>query len=176
MNSYFPVFYNITEWNVCFIGGGKVAERRIETLCRYPCHIYIISGNVTGKIKEKAVQGRVAWIQDKIKEKGGGKQLKYILKQIQKKYKKNFQTNRDFSMIFACTDNRKVNREIYEYCRKKKIPVNIADCKEECDFYFPGILWKEEIVIGAAGNGTDHAKVKNIMDQLREVFYGEKGR
>ena len=79
-------------------------------------------------------------------------------------------------MIFACTDNRNVNRQIYEYCRKKKIPVNTADCKGECDFYFPGILCKEEIVIGVTGNGADHAKVKNIMDQLREVFYGEKGK
>ena len=174
MSSYFPVFYNITGWNLCFIGGGNIAERRIKTLCKYPCHIYVISETVTDPIKEKIAQGRIIWMKEKIKIKGGEKQLKDILKKIKKQYKRNFQDNAKISMIFSCTNNRKINRQIYEYCRKKKIPVNTADCKEECDFYFPGVLWQEDLVIAVTGNGNNHSRVKAVMDQLREVFYGKK--
>ncbi len=173
MNCYFPVFYNITGWNFCFIGGGNVAERRIGTLSAYPCRIYIIADSVTDKIKESIDQEKMIWIREKISSKRG-KQLPYIFEKIRKKYKKYFQYRRNFSMVFACTDDRNVNRQIYEYCRRKKIPVNVADCKEESDFSFPGLLKQEDLVIAVTGNGNNHSRVREAMDQLREVFYGKK--
>lgn len=165
-NSYFPIFYDITGWNICFVGAGRVAERRIKTLQMYPCHIFIISEEATKEIQKMAEQGEVVWVVEKIKE-GNLDKMIHTLKQ---KYPEYFSEQKNFQMMLACTDSRKVNQMICEYCREEKILVNIADNRHQSEFHFPGIIKKEDIVIGVTGNGENHEKVKKIMDRLREVF------
>lgn len=169
-NLYFPVFYNITGWNICFFGAGTVAERRIKTLLKYSCHIFIISKEASEEIRKMEKKGKVVWIAEEIKEEYGKIQIEELLKKIAEQYSQCFSDRKEFSMIFACTNQRSINQEVYEYCRQKAIPVNTADCKEQSDFYFPGLLQWEDVVIGVTGSGKDHKKVKTVMNKLRGIF------
>lgn len=173
-NPYFPLFYDITDWNICFFGAGAVAERRIKTLLKYPCRIYIISEKATKHIMEMVHKGMIIWIQENIKETEGKQQIIRIWKEIkeEKQYKYQiFSKEKMFQIVFACTDKRDINQIIYEYCREQKIDVNVADCREQSDFHFPGLIKKEDFVIAVTGNGKNHKKVKYIMDKLRGLFY-----
>lgn len=171
-NPYFPFFYDITGWNICFFGAGKIAERRIKTLLGYSCKIYIISREATSIIQEMAEKGMVIWIQKELGEVEQGQEIIEIWRELKEKHKNCFLKEENFRVVFACTNNRKINQNIYKYCKNQGIQVNIADCRKQSDFYFPGLLKWKELVIGVVGNGMDHKKVKQVMDKLRELFKG----
>lgn len=170
---YFPMFYNITDWNICFVGAGKVAERRIKGLLSYPCHIFIISKEISEYIRKQQEIGNIIWFKEEIGG-DGGQTIENVFQKIKKIYADYFLERKEFSVVFSCTNQRNVNQEIYYYCKRKNIPVNTADCKEQSDFYFPGLLEWENIVIGVTGNGEDHKKVKAVMDKLRTMFPMDK--
>ena len=85
----------------------------------------------------------------------------------------------DFSfayMVLAATNDWKVNDEIYRVCKEEGIYVNVADNKEKCDFYFPGVYVEDEIVIGITASGQDHKKARKLrlaIEQTLEEMTGE---
>ncbi len=82
-------------------------------------------------------------------------------------------TGREF-LVFAATDENETNAEIVQICRGKGILVNNASDASMCDFFFPSVLRDEEIVIGIAGDGSDHRKVKQIRKKIQDMLKGEK--
>lgn len=170
-NPYFPLFYDITGWNLCFFGAGKIAERRIKILLEYSCRIYIISKEATKAIQSMAEKGAVVWVREEVKKEEGKQQIEKIWEELEGRYQEYFFKEKGFQIVFACTNDRTINQIIYEYCKRRGIEVNVADCKKQSDFYFPGLLRWEELVIGVVGNGNNHKKVKQVMDKLRKLFY-----
>ena len=55
----------------------------------------------------------------------------------------------------------------------KTIPVNTSHKKELCDFYFPGILCQENLVMGFCSGGTDHRKVREIREKVEQILKGD---
>ena len=102
-NSYFPLFYDITDWNICFFGAGAVAERRIKTLLKYPCKIYIISEKATKVIEEMAQKGTLIWIKEEIKMDKGKQQIMETWQNIKRKkqYQKYFLNEEHFFLKFS---------------------------------------------------------------------------
>ena len=54
--------------------------------------------------------------------------------------------------------------------------MNIADDKSKCDFYFPGIYMKDEMVVGITASGLDHHKAKKGPDRHSESHGGSSGK
>ena len=77
-------------------------------------------------------------------------------------------------MILACTDDRELNRSIGDYAKRKKIPVNVCDAREESTFWFPAIAVNDELAMGLVGTGEDHAVVRRAAAALRAVIEDKK--
>lgn len=39
-----------------------------------------------------------------------------------------------------------------------------------CDFYFPGIIRRENLVMGFSSGGQDHRKIKEIREKVENIF------
>ena len=79
----------------------------------------------------------------------------------------------DFDMayrVIAATNDWKLNDEIYRVCKEEGIYVNVADDKSKCDFYFPGIYMKDEVVIGITASGLDHSRAKKVRLAIQEAM------
>ncbi len=50
--SYYPVFLQLEDKIALVVGGGKVAQRKVETLLRYGASIHIVSKVLTDKLKQ----------------------------------------------------------------------------------------------------------------------------
>ena len=72
--------------------------------------------------------------------------------------------------MLAATDDRDLNRNIWKSCREQGIPVNTADDKSLCDFYFPSVIVTEDVVIGINSGGSDPGKVKATRQRLTEYL------
>ena len=73
-------------------------------------------------------------------------------------------------LVLAMTDSRAVNHAVWEEAKKAGAFVNAADCKEECDFYFPGIAAGGGIVAGITAEGENHRLAKEVTGQFRELL------
>lgn len=148
---FFPVFIDLSEKKIIVVGGGTIAERRVKTLLDFAGSILVISPSATDLLRRLSDEGRIEW-----------KQTAYDRGLIQ-----------DADMVLACTDDEKVNGDIHAACRCLGIPVNCSNDRHRCDFYFPGIVRKDNVVIGITASGTDHRRAKEVR-QLVEKALGEE--
>ena len=72
----------------------------------------------------------------------------------------------------AATDDRAVNRAVGEEAKVQGIPVSVADCPEECTFFFPAVCTGENLVAGVIGRGDDHARTARAARAIRSALEG----
>lgn len=144
---YFPLFVNLSGKKIIVFGGGGIACRRIQTLLDFNSLLTVIAPRVHSDIYRLAEDKK--------------------LNLAEKSYEKG--DCRGADLVLAATDSRSVNREIFMECNEYKIPVNVADCKEECDFYFPAIIKENFLVMGITASGNNHKLVKDTAEKLRNL-------
>lgn len=144
----FPLFLSSQGKKVVVIGGGKIATRRIATLVKFGFYVKCVAPFISEEIKEMAVENTLIL-----------KTTKYDKELIKGSY-----------FVLACTDDKKVNEEVWEDCKNLNILVNRCDDKEACDFYFPAIAVNESATVAIVGDGEDHEEVKKIAIAVREVI------
>lgn len=151
---YFPLFVDLSDRDILFIGGGRIAARRIEVLLDYTAGITVVSPEIDRRISDMISRGApVEWK----KKRGEPSDLE----------------GRD--IVFAATDDEKLNEAIGAECRRRKITVNVVSDKKQCDFYFPGIIRRGDTVIGINASGEDHAGAKHMRISIEEML-AEKGK
>lgn len=73
-------------------------------------------------------------------------------------------------LAVAATNDRAVNRAVGAEAKALGIPVNTADCQEECDFFFPAVCVTDSLVAGVTGDGADHRKTAEAARRIRKVL------
>ena len=145
---YFPMFIDLSDKNVVVVGGGNIATRRVKTLLQFTRNVTAIAPKVTEELRGFGTAGYVNLITRPVK-------------------RSDFQTA---YMVIAATNDWKLNDEIYRVCKEEGIYVNIADDKSKCDFYFPGIYMKDEMVVGITASGLDHHKAKKVRIAIQKAM------
>lgn len=56
--------------------------------------------------------------------------------------------------MIAASSDEVLNAKISDYCRQKKIPVNVVDVKDECSFIFPSMLKEGPVNIAISSGGA----------------------
>lgn len=148
MEPYFPIFISLSGEKVTVIGAGAIACRRVKSLLPFGAAITVIAPEVCEELAVLAEEGRV--------------QLK----------KRAYQSG-DLSgsrLAVSAADARKVNHAVYLEAAAAKIPISVADCKEESSFYFPGIAREGPVVAGITASGTDHGLAKQVTAAVRDCL------
>jgi uroporphyrinogen III methyltransferase/synthase len=151
-SNYFPLFVDLTEKKIVVAGGGKIACRRIRTLLQFAEKILLISPEAEPELRQLAAEGRIEWRREPFRR-------ELIL---------------DADMVLACTDDPQVNGEIHAVCRALGILVNVCSDRRKCDFYFPGVVKKDHVVIGVTAGGKDHRKAREVREKIRELMDREE--
>lgn len=144
----FPLFVDLKGKRCIFIGGGKVATRKIETILEFDPQVRVISPQFTSQLIELSNEGKI--ILDR---------RHYTKGDIAGAY-----------LVFACTSHRNVNEEIYLDCMEKGIHVNVADLGEKCTFTFPSIIKRNNFVAGISTSGSFPVFSKNLKSKIEEIL------
>ena len=142
---HFPLFLDLTGKPVVVVGGGAIAHRRVETLMAFGARVTV----VTPEWRQAVVSG-VDW-----------KPRPYAIGDLE-----------GAVLAVAATDSRAVNRAVGEEARALGIPVSVADCPEECTFFFPAVCTGENLVAGVIGRGDDHARTARAARAIRSALEG----
>ena len=144
---YFPMFIDLTDRKIFVAGGGRIARRRIEAFVKFGADIHVAAPRVCPEIALLAGEGKI--------------------KTVLREYRPSDLDGMDFAI--AATDDREVNRAVYEECRKRGIPVNVADDKTLCDFYFPALVLTDDVVIGIGSGGESPGRVKEVRQRIEKL-------
>lgn len=149
MAKRFPVFLDLAGREIHVYGAGRIAARRVETLLAFSPCLTVHAPEASAQLQKAASEGRLF---------------------LRKERYEAGSIRPDVFMVLAATDDPAVNEQICEECRSKGVLVNVCSDQELCDFHFPGIASKGELVIGINAGGQDHRLAKRWTERLqREV-------
>lgn len=138
----FPMFVDLRGKKAVVVGGGAIALRRVGVLLEFGAQVVIISPRC-----QQVPEGVV-----------------YLARAYQPG---------DLAGAFlavAATNDRAVNHQVGQDAKALGIPVSVADCKEECTFFFPAICKGEDLVAGVVSDGSDHKKTARAARAIRSVL------
>lgn len=143
---YFPMFVDLKDQIVLIAGGGKVALRKLQKLTPFGASPTVIAPDILPELA--ALTG-----------------VKF--------YRRAFRPS-DLrprpALVIAATDDRKVNRHISELCRKRHIPVNVADDPALCSFVFPALIQEGDFSAGITTGGASPAASAYFKERLSELL------
>lgn len=153
MNHLFPIFLNLNDQLCLVIGGGKVAERKIYNLLDYGAQIKVISPQICPQIE--------LWAREKLVHL---EQREFFVDDL-----------KDAFIVFAATDDTKLNQEISRLCRSHGALVNAVDDPPCCDFFVPSILRRNSLVVAISTEGKSPAYARRLRRELEEIITREHG-
>ena len=145
-NELYPIFLKVSQLNVLVVGGGNVALEKLSFLLKSSpkANVLMVSKDFDEKVFELAKQYNVSTVN-----------AAYTQLAIKNKH-----------IVIAATNNKLVNKQIYEDAKAQNILINVADTPELCDFYLGGIVTKGNIKIAISTNG----KSPTLAKRLRQIF------
>ena len=78
------------------------------------------------------------------------------------------------ALAVAASDDRAVNAAVGAEARTRHIPVSVADCPEECTFFFPAVCEGGELIAGLISRNGDHRAVAAAAKAVRKTLEGWK--
>ena len=147
----YPVFLQLEDKIALVVGGGKVAQRKVETLLRCGASIHIISKVLTDKLKQLIDSREVRFL--------GEEMMDEFLDGA--------------FIVIAATDDKELNSKVSVSARKRGLLVNAVDQPADCNFIVPSIVRKGDLAIAISTSGKSPALAKKIRKELDGQFGNE---
>ncbi len=151
MDVYYPIFLTITGKRCVVIGGGKIAEGKVDKLLECGAVVTVVSPAMTDKMTERANRNEFTYIK-RTYEKGDIKGVYLAL---------------------VATDDNNVNQAAADEARELGVLVNTADDVKNCDFIAPAIVQRGDLTIAVSTAGRSPAMARRVREELEEIFTAE---
>jgi precorrin-2 dehydrogenase/sirohydrochlorin ferrochelatase len=151
--SYYPVLIQLDGRKVLVVGGGTVAQRKIETLLEYGAVVQVISKELTPRLRKYSDEGKIGFL---------GQQF-------------NEDCLEEAFLVIAATDDPRLNHQVSEKAKEKGLLVNAVDQPSDCNFILPSVLRRGDLLIAVSTSGKSPALAKKVRETLEERFGNEYG-
>lgn len=129
------------------VGGGRVAERKVRSLIGANADVILISPEATPSLMSWATQGQIKW--------------------RRRPYQPT--DHDDCRLVFAATDQKSINEQIYQEANKRGQWVNIVDQPELGNFTVPATVKRGKLTIAISTSGASPSVAQALRCQLEEM-------
>ena len=144
----FPMFLKLTGRNCVVVGGGQLAETKVESLLHAGARVTVIAPEATGKLSQLHQRGIIRW------------------------------NSRAFDagdldgtwMAIAATSDDQTNEQVYRECERRGVLCNAVDQPERCHFYFPSVVQRGDLQIAISTNGKSPSLAQRLRKELEAQF------
>ena len=144
MTTYYPVYLNLRGRRCVIVGGGTVAEGKINRLLDSGAAICVVSPDATPGIRQFVADGAVRWKQREYRE--GDLAGAFI--------------------AIAATNLREVNRSIFEEAETRGVMLNAVDDPPNCSFIAPAIVQRGPVTLAISTGGVSPALARKLRESL----------
>jgi len=130
------------------VGGGAVAERKVEALLGVDARVTVVSPTLTRRLR--------AWVD--------ARSVRHLVGEYR---------NGDVSghaLVFVATDDPALTATVVAEARALHVWVNAADDPARCDFTLPSVLRRGELTVAVSTGGTSPALARTIREELEGYF------
>jgi siroheme synthase-like protein len=139
---WYPIFLDLRDKPVLVVGAGKVGLRKIRGLLEAGARVTVVS-------PESEAHGLpVEW--------------------KRRRFRKSDLKGQ--ALVFAATDDRKVNAAVGAEARRLGIPANIADAPGECDFIVPSRARSGDLQVAVSTSGRNPRRAVELRRKIEELL------
>jgi siroheme synthase-like protein len=146
--SLLPIFVKLRERLVVVVGGGAIAEGKIDGLFAAEARVRVVAPQVTAGITQWIAQGRVEW-----------KAKTFAPEDLDGAY-----------LVIAATSAPGVNEAVFSEADTRGILCNAVDDIEHCHFYYGSVVQRGDLQIAISTNGKSPALAQRLRLQLEKQF------
>lgn len=145
MSAYYPVFLDIRARRCVVVGGGALAEEKVERLEDYGANTVVIAPELTQKLQEMAVQNEIVWINRGYRD--GDLEGAFIA-------------------IVADTSDALVNKAVSTEATARNVPLNVNDVTHLCTWIAPAVVKRGDVIVAASTGGASPALARKFREEL----------
>ena len=154
MNTYYPVYIEMRAQPCVVIGGGKIAEGKVDGLLQAKASVTVIAPELTPHLRSLAEQ----------------KQITHVARA----YQPGDLT--DAFMVICATDQAAINHQVWQEATANHQLVNVVDDTPRCNFIAPSILRKGDLTIAISTSGRAPALAVRLKERLQRELGPEYER
>jgi precorrin-2 dehydrogenase/sirohydrochlorin ferrochelatase len=152
--SLFPLFLKLDGKKCLVVGAGTVALEKIEALLHCHAHVAVVSPKAAPAVRGLSEQGSVDWIVREFKP----------------------DDLSDVQLVIAATNDRGVNRSVFEEAARRSILCNAVDDPPLCDFFCASIVERGDLQIAISTAGKSPALAQRLRREIDAQLDGDLGR
>jgi len=149
-----PIFVNVKDRWVAVVGGGGVAARKAETALRAGARVKVFA----------------PWLDPEFDELRANARLHFMPRTLAA------EDLADCALLFCASADHAQNRQARELAQAARVPCNVADMPELCDFTMPSIVDRSPLVIAVSTTGASPIlgrMIKARLETLLPAAYGQ---
>jgi precorrin-2 dehydrogenase/sirohydrochlorin ferrochelatase len=141
---YYPVLVDLAGRPCVMVGGGIIAERRVDGLLTAGARVTVISPRLTRALAALAAEGRI--------------------EHEAREYREGDLEGAD--LAFVATDAGEVNAAVAREAGERGVWINAADDPARCTFILPALVRRGDLTVAVATGGSSPALARAIREEL----------
>ena len=147
--SLFPMFVKLDGRRCLVVGGGPIAESKVDSLLAAGARVTVVSPALTEKLERLHRQGAFDW-----------HARRFEGTDLQKAF-----------LVIAATSDDATNDAVYREADRTGILCNAVDQPPRCHFYFPAVVQRGDLQIAISTAGRS----PSLAQRLRKEFEAQFG-
>jgi precorrin-2 dehydrogenase/sirohydrochlorin ferrochelatase len=146
--SYYPAFLDLRGRRCLVVGGGEIAERKVNGLLDAAATVCVVSPALTPALSALAGAG--------------------VIDHRARRFRRH--DVRGCVLVVAATGVEEVDASVAAAARRAKALVNVVDVPASCDFILPSVLRRGDLQIAVSTGGNSPALAREIRRSLEAQF------
>lgn len=144
MSNFLPIAINIAGEKILVIGGGQSAWKKIQILKRFDAQVDVVAIDVCEDVIKSGIPYQ------------------------EKAYEKSDLNG--YLMLYSCTNNLELDRQIALDGKEKGVLVNIHDQPDLCQFVSPAIYQQGYMRVAVSSNAEDVFESIRLRDEIKNYL------
>jgi len=128
---YYPAFLDLAGRRCVVVGGGEVAERKVEMLLACGAEVTVVSPQMTARLAFLSRQGSIHH-----------EKREFFPSCLEGAF-----------LVIGATDDEAVNRAVWREGERRRLLVNVVDAPELCNFIAPAVFQQGDLLISVSTSG-----------------------
>ena len=148
MSDLFPIFLKLDGRRCLVVGGGPVAEQKLEGLLAAGAQVHLVAPAITHGIRRLADEGKLVHHDRPFAE----ADLEGV------------------DLVIAATGDPRVNGAVFQAAERRHILCNAVDEPDHCHFYYPAVVRRGQLQIAISTAGQSPALAQRLRHELEAAF------
>ena len=145
---HYPVSLVLSDKLCLVVGGGRVAERKVNSLLDCGARVQMVCPELTPNLDKMAALGKI-------------------------NYRRGTYQTSDLAGVFlvvCAVNNKEVNQRIAADCAERNLLVNVVDQPDLCNFIVPAIMRRGDLTMAVSTGGKSPLLARHFRKELEKGY------